>query len=131
MEIFKVSYSNLEIGYYVARDEAVVKAAEVDGVFTEVQLNGAYTESDSLRCDNVDGELKLFNESDREICNVDVKTEWFDDRLEEFFAPVCGYELRDIEIHGKSIDSLRLSDELKREIEHQAQNILDALNEDF
>tara|TARA_R110002020_G_scaffold83271_4_gene206348 strand:+ start:2453 stop:2860 length:408 start_codon:yes stop_codon:yes gene_type:complete len=132
MKIFTVQYSNLLIGHFVAKDEAVIKTFEIDGgTISESVLNCAYPCEDSLRCDTVDGELIIYNESDRQICVVTFEANQFDDRQEDFYEQAYGYELGNITIHGKDIDRSKLSEELKREITHQAENIIENLNEEL
>jgi len=132
MEIFTVQYSNLLMGNFVAKDEAVIKTFELDGgTISESVLNCAYPCEDSLRCDTVDGELIIYNESDRQICVVTFEANKFDDRQEDFYEQTYGYELGNITIHGKDIDRSKLSDDLKKEITHQAENIIENLNEEL
>lgn len=132
MEIFTVQYSNLLMGNFVAKDEAVIKTFELDGgTISESVLNCAYPCEDSLRCDNVDGELIIYNEADREICKVTFEVDEFDDRQEDFYEKTYGYELGKITIHDKDIYLSKLSKELQEEINREAGNIIDNLNEEL
>ena len=132
MEIFTVQHMNSFIGNYVSKDEAVIKTFELDGgTISESVLNCAYPCEDSLRCDNVDGELIIYNEADRQICKVTFKVDQFDDRAEDFYEKTYGYELGTITIHDTDIYLSKLSKELKKEITHQAENIIENLNENL
>lgn len=132
MEIFTVCHMSSFIGNYVSKDEAVIKTLEIDGgTINHSTLNCTEPCQDSLRCDTVEGELIIYNESDREICKVFFKVDEFDDRKEDFYEKTYGFELGTIEIHGKDIQYSKLSNDLKKEIEHQAENIIDSLNEDL
>jgi len=132
MEIFTVQYKDLLIGHFVSKDEAAIKTLELDGgTVSESVLNCAYPCEDSLRCDTVDGELVIYNEADREICRVEVEANQYDDRQEEFHEKTYGYELGNVTIHGKEVDRSKLSEGLKKEIQHQAENIIENLNENL
>lgn len=101
------------------------------GTISESVLNCAYGCEDSLRCDNVDGELIIYNEADREICKVTFKVDKFDDRAEDFYEQAYGYELGTITIHDTDIYLSKLSKELQAEINREAENIIDNLNEEL
>lgn len=120
------------MGHFIAKDEAVIKTFEIDGgTISESVLNGAYPCEDSLRCDNVDGELIIYNEADREICKVTFKVDQFDDRKEDFYEQTYGYELGTITIHERDIYLSKLSKELQAEISREAENIIEHLNEEL
>ena len=87
-------FTHIHLTAFNSLDEAVIKTLQHGFEnYTIHNLNSYDNKEDSLRCDNVDGELIIYNESDREICKVCFKVEEFDNRNEEFFDNTYGYEL--------------------------------------
>jgi hypothetical protein len=121
---------NINLGFYACKDEAVINCLSVEFGKVKTDLLTSYNiENEFLECNNIYGELFLFTENYTKFCSVEVEVNTYDDRLEDFFDRNHGYELGNIKIHGLNIDSIDLTDDLLKDIKHQAKNIIDALNE--
>ena len=77
---------------------------------------------------NIGGELILVDIYGDEVHSVEFEINEFDDRNEEFFDPIFGYELGDVYIDNKELEFFNFSTELKKEIIVNCEYIVQAVN---
>lgn len=139
MQIYILKFPNGALkGTFLTYDEAKIESTKIDLSYVETSELDGLTNADifcggqnfiNLHCsiDIDDSEqLKIEDGNGRFICYVDI-----DKGIErpDEYSDNSFYYVSDLTINKKNISRLCLSDDLIREIEHQADSIIETLNE--
>ena len=142
MQIYNLKFPNGALkGTFLTYDEASIESTKIDLSYVVTSELDGLTYQDvmqggqnffNLHCsiDIDDSEqLKIEDGNGRFICYVDLLPEL--ERVDEYSAPGSRsmFSVDTLRINNKDIYKLNLSDDLIREIEHQADSIIETLNE--
>lgn len=144
MQIYNLKFPNGALkGTFLTYDEAKIESTKIELSYVETaELNGL-THQDvmqgglnffNLHCSihsKDDKQLIIQDGNGRFICNVDLIPEL--EQPDEYSDPSSRsvFSVETLRINNKNIYRLNLSDDLIREIEHQASNVIDILNENL
>ena len=141
MQIYNLKFPNGALkGTFLTYDEAKIESTKIELSYVETSELDGLTNADifcggqnffNLHCsiDIDDSEqLKIEDGNGRFICYVDIDKGI---NRPDLYLDRSSYYVSDLTINKKNISRLCLSDDLIREIEHQADSIIETLNENL